>query len=365
MRHAPSNPILPPEPLPQVTPRTPPAARRKQRACLLARPAFTLTELLIVIAIMALLASMIIPMMNPFMRFVSGGSTANTINAAVAAARAYATNGPADLQPLIDRATFSGAAILFTPSNELRLVWNDQTGTAANYDMLETPVSASASDGRNAYVDIPGRDYINLPGDAGVVGIARTAAGLILLAPPFAVRFNEHGQLVVGDIDRGNTSAYPTQGDWGYNEYNWVLYDGIYDGTYNIDGLYGTGTDADGEGRRNPYGSQVHTGTAYDPDSWDPRAAGFVSSNYDSTNKKYKLPFESIETVAAVLVFPRSRLDEAGYNLAAKSGTSAAARAGDINDNAKNWLLELDAAGKLKNAQAIFFSRYSGTMLKQ
>lgn len=349
--------------------------------------AFSLIELLIVIAIMGLLAAMIIPMINPFMRFATGGSTTNTINAAVAAARAFATNGPADLHPIIDNASFSGAAIIFTPSNELRLVWNDQYALDVSGNHLES--NTSHTRGLNGYRDIPGRDYIQLPNDAGIVGIARNSTGdPVLITPPFAVRFNEHGVVVASPIQ---DDAHPDM----------VFYDANHDGRFDIDNSY----TANGARRSNPYNpasiNLLYSSNPYTPDYWDPRSPLYNRADatiYDSSQLRHKLPFERLEAVVAVLIFSMSDFESARYAQRDVNGKLIAyipitnmnliATIGDVHgdlrgsstvnddgnattpndyDSPKDWLLgdSNTSDQKLDNAQMLFFSRYSGTTVRQ
>src|SRR5262249_10206104 len=157
----------------------------------------------------------------------------NSVSVAVPAAQAFARRDLSARFNAFDlgggtHAVYSGSAILFTPGNELRLIENVPylTDSSSN-GYLETSLSG--------YTDISWREYIPLPQGAMAVGIVRdaSAAGLILISPPFAVRFNPEGNLA---FDAGN-DAY-------------VYYDA------NADGKIQTS-------------SQRAAG--YDPQTWDPR----------------------------------------------------------------------------------------------
>ena len=95
------------------------------------------------------------------------------------------------MDPPVTGASFNGAAVIFTPAGEMRLVEHDQMAK----DGTGNPMSSI----RHGYIDIANRPYVNLPPGSAVVGIARNSAGApLLLAPPFAIHFNEYGNLIAG-----------------------------------------------------------------------------------------------------------------------------------------------------------------------
>ncbi len=275
---------------------------------------FTVTELLVVISLVALTLGIVLPGVSAMRNMNQTKAAINALGAAVTAARANATVKKVDLEdinPIYAGFTHSGVAILFTPAGEMRLVENQQD--AVDDDTPE-PLFLEAL-GRNGYRDIPRSDYVKVPRNAGVVGIARNAqgaSGLLLLTPPFAVRFTEHGTLIVPE----SASDDPDR---------MVYYDGDYDGYH-----------ARSDGRFN----------GYDADDWDPHSPTYTD-RWDNTVKKYELPFEELETVVGVMVYSKPDLRQAGLG---HSGTASG-----INTAARDWILA--------NGQAIFFGRHTGTLI--
>lgn len=307
------------------------------------RRAFTLVEMLVTISVLALLVAILIPALDVFDDITRDGSGVNTISAAVLSARTYATQqvgSITDVNPLVagnQTADFSGAAILFTPANELRLVQNFLYATSTSGAVLEST--------RNAYSDVADRDYLQLPGTLGFAGISRNASGLgglTFFPPPFAVRFDENGQLIAG-VGSGTSRV--------------VYYDANYDGAFRISGSgAGTGTGFD---RNEPYG-----GGSYDVDEWNPRTSEWAGADDTSDTpgrnpvvEKYKLPFEEIETVIGVVVYNREDFLGDGRDWPDPGSTGQGCGVEDITPCASNdqWLQE--------NGVKVFFSRYSGTVV--
>ena len=274
----------------------------------LARRGFTLIEMLVVVSIIVLVVAIVSPLIGALSEGLISDSGLNTVQVAVKSARAYATrekNGPSFA---MDGGQFSGTAIIFTPANELRIVANA-------YDRSSLPFLFDY----NVYENIEGRDYVPLSEDLGVVGIARNAATeVILLTPPFAVRFDQHGQLIAAR-DSNDTGA--------------VFYDRDYDG--NID------TTRD----------RVHWEVdPYNPDAWDPNAPIQSPPVVPvHTDKGYHLPFERLDAVIGVVLYDEEELRNAGHNLQSVVGV------GVLNDPARQWILE--------SGTTVFFSRHSGAAM--
>jgi len=274
------------------------------------RPAaFTITELLVIMSLIAIVMSTVLPATSVMRDMVSSNAAMGTAAVAVTTAQAYALVGLADLQDNGDPDnagfTYSGTAVLFTPAGEIRLVENDQTATDGS-TLLE-------STGLNGYRDIGGRDYVQLPKDAGVVGIARGGAGdPDLFTPPFAIRFNERGNLIAS----------------GTELVRMVCYDGNdYDGDFE---------------------TAFVRPANYDPDDWDPTVTTVATDA-----NRYKLPFEQIETVVGVVVYSKKDLRDAGLTHIGSLTRNA------INAAARDWILDED------NSEIILFNRQTGTMIKQ
>lgn len=297
--------------------------------------AFTLVELLIVIAIISLLMALAFPAIAVMARLTRGGAAETTIGVAVRTASAYAgkpkrtaTNPAGGL----DLAS-NGAAILFTPNGDMRIL---QTDLYAYDDATAAPLQTLAIT-RYGYTDVPNRDYINLPNNAVVVGILRTTAGIKLITPPFAIHFDLFGQATTG-FKGGSGLPLSGTGD----ERQMVYYDSNYDSKYNTTSYRING---------------------YDPDLWNSRLDGIWNGLTDVAGLRPRLPFETIETVVGVLTFQITDF---------RSGDgpvrSLKADAGEwfLNDDTASWILESDpATGKLKNARQLFFSRNSGSILKE
>lgn len=291
--------------------------------------AFTLVEMLVVISIVVILSAIIVPMLGVMSDLIRGGTGVNTINAAVTAARGYSTR-QIDNNALVAGARYSGVAVVFCPSGEVRLVENIQTAQSTGGNFLETS-------GVNGYADISGRDYLTLPNDTGVVGIARNNTGLLMYNAPFAIRFDEFGHLQAG-IASGTSRV--------------VYYDGNpeADALFRINGGSGTGYD-----RNNIYG-----GGTYNVDEWDARADGFDASKAgpDAGTGSYYLPFEEIETVPGLIVYSRENFRDDGGAWPSTTptrgcGTDGTSGCSDISE----WMVT--------NGQSLFFSRYTGVVLRE
>lgn len=301
------------------------------------RHAFTIIELLIVIAIISLLMAIAFPAIAVMSRLTRGGAAETTIGIAVRTASAYAgkpkqtvsnshPSGPPEL-------TSNGAAILFTPNGDMRILQTDLHA----FDSVSGNPMQSLAPTRFGYTDVPNRDYINLPNNAMVFGILRQGAFIRLITPPFAIHFDQFGQATTGFVAATDGRQM-------------VYYDSNYDGKYNTN-----------DPRPN----------TYDPEIWNSKAASWNATDrtkYDDAGLRPKLPFEVIETVVGVLTVQMQ-----DFNLPRKSDGIPNSLVPDgtnwyLNDETTAWLLATDTVnnnGKLINAKPMFFSRNSGTILKE
>ena len=90
------------------------------------RRAFSLIELIVVIGIIVIVGAMTYPILAGLTRGSRAEAGLNSVNTALAAARTLATQAKASLDPPIAGARFSGAAVIFTPAGEMRLVESKQ-----------------------------------------------------------------------------------------------------------------------------------------------------------------------------------------------------------------------------------------------
>jgi hypothetical protein len=146
-------------------------------------------------------------------------------------ARAWSTRPHADLGTNkldVPGAEYSGTAAIFTPAGNVRIVTNDQRAVDTSGNYLE-------QQNREAYRDLSGVDYIELPSNIRVAGIRYTANGPEYIPPPFALTFNAYGNFV--------NRTYGPNG----NE-EWIFYNADYSGGIDIDAtpIYASPVDWDG-----------------------------------------------------------------------------------------------------------------------
>ncbi len=274
--------------------------------------AFTVTELILVIAIFAVLLGIGLPVINAIQAYGSEANGVGQVTNAVVAARAYAT------RPVVfaEHGAYSGAAALFTPSGQIRLVENVPDLVNGSGNLLEEV-------GRNGYADIPVAEPGQLPHNIRVAGIARNEDGTILLSTPIAVRFNEHGMLIAAQKSSKERVVH-----------------------YNSDHSLNGSDEPDvttGDERFN----------GYDPGIYDPDSPKFDQEEARDADGNLIFPIEVIEAVIGIHVFDRDALLDAGHNLAASGETS-----NPINQDAADWI-EANAI------ETLLFDRYTGQPIKR
>ncbi len=236
--------------------------------------AFTFIELMVVIAIIAVLLGITLPVINSMISTGGREAGVNSVAAAVKAGRAYGRRNQG--------AGYEGSALVFTLNNEIRITQHDPT--------------------IGGYVDVPLHDYINMPQDTGIVGLTRDA-GLKLYAPPFAVRYNADGRLVVADAsDTGEL----------------VHYDGNYNETY--------------ETTSRPSGEA---------------AAGA----FNDTQNLHEIPFEQLEVVRGVIVYSKGDFQDAGHN-AQWTETEASSRGQWLLEHGRTLLFGVTTGSLMREFQA-------------
>ena len=265
------------------------------------RNGFTLTELLVVIGVIVLLLTLVVPNLSALMGSEDVANGINGFSAAVSTARSNAGNTTP-----FRRGKYQGTAVVVTGANELRVV--------RNIDAFGLGAHAQAK----VYEDVPNQNYILVPDGVGVLGIARGTAGVKLVAPPFALRFNPRGMLVarsanISDIDE------------------LTHYDGNKDGTFD---------------------SNTRDSTAYDPHEYDIKHADYdIAKAFDSTNG-HILPFERLENVGGVILYLKEDLWNSGVTQIGAEG-----KIESLTSDPGTWIQE--------NGTVIHFNRYTGSVIRQ
>ncbi len=269
--------------------------------------AFTLMELIVVVVVMAILAAIVLPTLSGLQRSGRVEATINSITNGVSSLRARSGAAVGDMHPQVPGARFGGAAGIFT-SNELRLALHDQRAAAdggTDYLQMMSPP-------RYGFADMGDVDPFTFARGAGVVGLTRRedTGGVQLVPPPFAVRFDGHGRLVLGSTETRSQLVY---------------YDGRGDGRYRT-----------GSNRGNP-----HTGS--NPETFDRHSPQFNSA-HEGDHGRIIVPFDELETVFGVIVYPKADMLNQFTTFAPATGAL------------RNEILE--------RGQVVIFGRHAGAGLR-
>jgi len=290
---------------------------------------FTLMELMVVVSLIVLLLGFSVPLVFKIDEISRDRSGVNTFGVAVTAARAYATRRIADLDS-VALAEYSGAAVMVTPMNQLRII-----GDLQRDDMEKLGLSAYGYDNQTKRMEA-----ISMPRGVGVVGITRNGAAgnaIKVIAPPFAIRFNRHGQLIT---EARNTKGSLTDAQWADVRRNLVYID------HNLDGAYST------------------TGTprpaAYDSGPWDPDVTSNISGKWSAGATDWTLPFDTLESVIGVIVYSKADFEDSGGKMSTATYTPPAqgcpGGCGTGDAGVSKWMFA--------NGSVLFFSRNTGNILR-
>lgn len=262
---------------------------------------FTLIELLVVISILALLVGLSFPFLRQMVTSTSEQMAAGSLSNAVSAARAYSTR----FKPFLDveestlRTSaddgdgYSGAAVIVTPANELRIVENDEVATDNLGNRLELPPNNTVPI-RNGYRHIDELDDLRLPGRVAALGIQRIASDQIqLLPPPFAISFNRRGSMVVRDNTAGLTATQLANLSRQRRSDGFVYYDADGDGEYDVT--------VDRDSPRGPGGTPFVPGVTGLTDF--ARGVAPVIDDEGPMNGRLEMPWERYEPVIGVVIF--------------------------------------------------------------
>lgn len=289
--------------------------------------AFTLMELMVVIIIIAAVVAMVVPMIG-MASLTRIQAATETVSIATSTAKRYAARPVSfelDLDPNTpgqQKARYVGTAALFL-MDEIRIIESHQRAE----NQAGVPLALLNLHG---FRDLRDRDYIAIPRGSGVVGIVRTGSGegdLRLLAPPFAVRFDELGNLVAADESASQdvTARY-------------VYYDGDYDGRVNLSKFRKAGHDPEPFDRRHPQ---------FRPDN---------GNLYNISENKVIVPLERIECVIGVLVYDRDAFIDELMTLRSS---------GDIYIDKNNPSRDTSPhAWLMANGEMLMFNRLTGRVIK-
>ena len=260
---------------------------------------FSLVELLVVISIAAILLALSVPSVRGLLLQGQVSSNSTALSAAADTARRLAKSHAT--QPgFPETARYEGVAMIVTPTGEIRLAVNEPGGREKS--TAATKPQYLASDNiRNrwsGFRDIEEFDYITLTEGSDVYGIDydADAGGNLFLPPPFAIRFDAQGQLVVSSVTSltNREDHLPTPNDPSTLKHNqtqerlvvYLRYDNADDPDDPI--RYETGEDRLSDPRFDP------REPAYDPAGWEPTWSGVY--------ERFDLPFGVLEAVGAVRV---------------------------------------------------------------
>lgn len=272
---------------------------------------FSIVELLVVISIIGLLLAIVFPVigvMNSSSR-VDAGLNIVGMSSDVARQWVQAEAWADDASTTAPfRESYSGTAALVCPTGEIRIVVNDRRAQDGP-TFLE-----DVSPEQNGYKDLDKIDFIRIPNGVGIAGIHKnpSTGAVRFIAPPFALAYNELGQLNFGDTD-------------GY-----IYYDGDQVSGYDR--------------------SKKRT-TTYNPFEW----RGYdnaTNATPPGTSLKKNLPFDAIECVPGVVVYSLDDFEEAGHSF--NSGGFIALSSTDGTPG--KWLKD--------NGQTVFFSPHTGVVLR-
>ena len=319
------------------------------------RGGFTIVELLAVITILAILGGLTVPVLNRVITSSSETMADSALTTAVSGTRNYATryipftNGSGGRTAELSGDGYSGAALIVTPANELRLSENDELAVDTFDNRMELPDPGTPI--RNAYKPIRGVDDLIFPRGVVMLGIARTGADeLVLIPAPFAIAFNRRGELVTQDLSL--TAALDNVGSVRRlkRSNGYVYYDG--DGSGQIDptkNLWETPVDLSDFTRE----AAARLDPAPDP----------ITGELSDFEGRREVPYELLPTVAGVAIFSEDRLpaeylgsDEAdAANGLYVPGSSRLIQidVGNTDDNLLRWINE-------GGGRVIFFNRFTG-----
>lgn len=279
---------------------------------------FTITELIVTIGIIGLLIALAFPVLSVLSSSSRVEAGQNIIGMASDVARqwvqaeAWANDASTDNNSASNE-QYSGTAAIYCPTGEIRIVVNDRNASLNSsppFEFLEDRFPPL-----DGYKDL-NIDYIQIPTGVGVAGIRRTGQGenaIRFIAPPFAIAYNELGQLSYGDAN------------------GHIYYDADANNEYDI----------------TPFGRRP---ADYNPDEWSGNGNA-INATPMSPSLKKELPFEAIECVPGVVIFDQNEYDKAGFDFDGNAGGI------DPVNNPAEW------AWLNENGKTIFFSPQTGVAL--